>query len=149
MYLSVEKTGLFLCMYDYIQVLSGWIFHGCSNTEIVIYWFVKDRPWSYIINKNKQRNKQVVTYKPKWQRLNQGRTTLSASQDTDKDLLNNDLLLHSLLYQNEILAVIHDIRRDWRLPGLLCALLIMCISTSQRHICEVYTDSKRPERNAW
>ena len=44
-------------MYDYIQVLSGWISHGCSNTEIVIDWFVKDQPRSNI--KNKQTNKQV------------------------------------------------------------------------------------------
>ena len=55
MYLSTEKTGLFRCMYDYIQVLSGWISHGCSNTEIVIDWFVKDQPWSNI--RNKQKNK--------------------------------------------------------------------------------------------
>ena len=55
--------------------------------------------------------------------------TFPASQNTDDDMLNNDLLL-------------------WRLPGRSCELYWHFISTSQRHINDVFSVSKRPQRNA-
>ena len=152
MYLSVEKTGLFRCMYDYIQVLSGWISHGCSNTEVSMNWFVMDQPWSYIINKQTKKqvqqlmNKNWITW---FTGRSQNRTTPPANQDIDQDMPNNDLLLYWFLYQNEISAVIHDILRDWSLPGQLCALFKPVSSIDQGHINDVSTVSKRPQRNAW
>ena len=62
---------------------------------------------------------------------------------------NNDLLLYRLLYRNEISAVIHDILRGWRLTGQLCALFKPVSSIDQGHINDVFTVSKRPQRNAW
>ena len=64
-------------------------------------------------------------------------------------MLNNDPLLNGLLYRNEISAVIYDIQRYWRMPGLHCALFYPIIIASQGRISDVFTVLKCPERNAW
>ena len=53
------------------------------------------------------------------------------------------------LYQNEISSVIHDFRRDWSPPGLLCELFLPAIPTSQGYISNVFTVSQCSQRNSW